>query len=119
MSAEGGLSGKTVTLTARKIRGAREPLLSLDFLRTMADCLRCAAHPQRLRIIEILLNNQHSVDDIATTCGLSQPATSGHLRLMENKGLLKSERRGREVYYSVAEPRLKGLIDCLREDHCT
>lgn len=105
-----------MSITARKIPSGTPPLLSLDFLRSMAECLRCAAHPHRLRIIEILLSRQHSVEDIASVCGLSQPATSGHLRLMENKGLLKSERRGREVYYRVAEPRLQGIIDCLRAD---
>jgi hypothetical protein len=32
---------------------------------------------------------------------------------MEAKGLLKSQRAGRAVYYSVAAPQLKGIIDCV------
>ena len=89
-------------------------LLPLDFLREATECLKCVAHPNRLRMIEILFHGEYTVDEIASLCGLAQPATSGHLRLMEGKGLLQSERRGRAVYYSVREPQLKGIIDCVR-----
>ena len=90
-------------------------LMSLDQLKNAAECLKCAAHPHRLRIIEILFQGKFTVDDIAGLCELSQPATSGHLRLMEAKGLLRSTRYGRTVYYSVAEPRLKGIIECIQD----
>lgn len=88
--------------------------MPFDQLKQAAECLKCAAHPHRLRIIEILFLGEFTVDEIAALCELSQPATSGHLRLMEAKGLLSSERFGRTVYYSIAEPQLKGIIDCVR-----
>ena len=90
-------------------------LLPLEYLKHASECLKCVAHPHRLRIIEILLNGEYTVDTIARLCALTQPATSGHLRLMEGKGLLQSERRGRTVYYSVAEPQLTGIVDCVRK----
>lgn len=99
---------------AKKIRPVVEDLMALDQLREAAECLKCTAHPHRLRIIEILLQGNFSVDEIARLCELSQPATSGHLRLMEAKGMLKSQRAGRVVYYSVIAPQLKGIIDCVR-----
>lgn len=89
-------------------------LLPLDYLKNASECLKCIAHPHRLRIIEILLRGEYTVDTIARLCALTQPATSGHLRLMEGKGLLQSERRGRTVYYSVCEPQLTAIIDCVR-----
>ncbi|MDX1519034.1 MAG: metalloregulator ArsR/SmtB family transcription factor [Gammaproteobacteria bacterium] len=89
-------------------------LLSLESMKQAAECLKCIAHPQRLRIIEILLSGEYSVDSIARLCSLTQPATSGHLRLMEGKGLLKSERRGRTVFYRVSEPHLENIIECIR-----
>ncbi|MBI4006536.1 MAG: winged helix-turn-helix transcriptional regulator [Gammaproteobacteria bacterium] len=103
-----------MNIAAKKLASAGRDLMPLEFLRTAAECLKCVAHPHRLRIIEILFRGKFSVDDIASMCELSQPATSGHLRLMEAKGLLRSERNGRVVYYSVAEPQLKGILDCVR-----
>lgn len=89
-------------------------LIPLDFLREAAECLRCIAHPARLRIIEILLSGEFTVEAVARLTELPQPVTSTHLRLMQGKGLLASERRGRSVYYRVAEPQLKGVLDCVR-----
>ena len=91
-----------------------QELLPLDYLKSAAETLKCIAHPHRLRIIEILLNGEFTVDAIARLCRLSQPATSGHLRLMESKGLLTSERRGRTVYYSVLDEQITGILDCVR-----
>lgn len=103
-----------MNIAAKKMTSAGRDLMPLEFLKMAAECLKCVAHPHRLRIIEILFRGKFPVDDIAGMCELSQPATSGHLRLMEAKGLLKSERHGRVVYYTVAEPQLKGIIDCVR-----
>lgn len=89
-------------------------LIPLDQLKNAAECLKCTAHPHRLRIIDILFLGKFTVDEIASLCELSQPATSGHLRLMEAKGLLSSERIGRTVYYAVAEPQLKGILECIK-----
>ena len=98
----------------KKISSVIDELTPLEQLREAAECLKCTAHPHRLRIVEILLRGNFSVDEIARLCELSQPATSGHLRLMEAKGLLKSQRAGRVVYYSIIAPQLKGIIDCAR-----
>jgi DNA-binding transcriptional ArsR family regulator len=99
---------------AKKIGAVMDELTPLAQLREAAECLKCTAHPHRLRIIEILLQGNFSVDEISRLCELSQPATSGHLRLMEAKGLLRSQRAGRTVYYSIIAPQLKGIIDCVR-----
>ena len=99
---------------AKKLSPATGDLMPIEHLKDAAECLKCAAHPHRLRIIEILSQGSFSVEEIAGLCELSQPATSGHLRLMEAKGLLKSERAGRSVYYSVSESHLKGILDCIR-----
>jgi DNA-binding transcriptional ArsR family regulator len=98
---------------AKKPGSVLSGLMPINQLREVAECLKCTAHPHRLRIIEILFQGNFSVDEIASLCELSQPATSGHLRLMEAKGLLKSQRAGRAVYYSVATPQLKGIIECV------
>ncbi len=103
-----------MSASAKKLTTQDNRLLPLDDLKVAAEWLKCAAHPHRLRIIEILLQGEYTVDMIASQCKLSQPATSGHLRLMESRGLLVSERSGRTVYYSVAEPKLKAIIECIR-----
>ena len=103
-----------MNVAAKKAAAVAHNLMPLDHLKNAAECLKCAAHPHRLRILEILFQGKFSVEEIARLCELSQPATSGHLRLMEAKGLLASERVSRTVFYSVAEPHLRGILDCIR-----
>ncbi len=95
-------------------RSLDNDLIPLDFLNEAADCLKCLAHPGRLRIIDILRRGDYSVEEVARQAGLSQPATSAHLRLMQNKGLLSSRRLGRTVYYSVASPQVEAIFQCIR-----
>ena len=81
-----------------------------------AECLRVLAHPQRLQMVQMLLDDQqYSVNELAEACGIPQPQASDHLRLMQRCGFLASQRDGRTVYYSVAEPHLANIMACIEE----
>lgn len=86
-----------------------------------AECLRILSHPQRLKIIDLLLENRLTVGELAQMCGLAQNVTSEHLNLMKRCQLLNSERKGRSVYYFVQETSLSHVISCMKnrfgEDH--
>ena len=93
----------------------KSPQLDLDALTSAAECLRILAHPNRLQIVQMLLSGKkYSVNDIAEACELAQPTTSDHLRLMQRCGFLDSRRDGRTVYYSIAEPHLKDIMNCIQ-----
>ncbi|KAA0213843.1 MAG: ArsR family transcriptional regulator [Leptolyngbya sp. PLA3] len=80
-----------------------------------ASCLRTIAHPERLRIIELLLDDRRrSVSEIAQALCVAQPAVSTHLRIMRDRGLIRPERQGRAVFYRVAEPHLCDVMLCVR-----
>lgn len=80
-----------------------------------AACLRTIAHPERLRIIELLLDERRrSVTEIGEALSIAQPAVSTHLRIMRDRGLIRPEREGRAVFYRVAEPHLCDVMLCVR-----
>jgi DNA-binding transcriptional ArsR family regulator len=64
-------------------------------------------------MVQLLLEDDHTVGELAEACGVTSPVASGHLGLMRDKGLLGQQRRGREVYYHVAQPALEGILDCV------
>ncbi|MFP4176511.1 MAG: ArsR/SmtB family transcription factor [Candidatus Brocadiia bacterium] len=92
-------------------------LIPDDELEVAADCLRVMGHPVRLRMVNILLQGEFSVGEIADICGLRPNHACEHLRLLQGRGLFDSERRGREVYYKVADERLVSLLECVQQ-HC-
>jgi DNA-binding transcriptional ArsR family regulator len=77
-------------------------LLSNSVLHEAAECLKVMAHPVRLRLVNILMQGEYAVHEMADLCETSPNQTCEHLRLLKGHGLLSSERRGRTVYYKIA-----------------
>ena len=90
-------------------------LTDLEALGHAAECLRTLAHPHRLRMIQMLLQADFTVSQLAEACHLPSAMASEHLRLMQRCGLLASEKDGRKVYYRVVEPHLKNILHCIED----
>lgn len=90
--------------------------LPVELLQRMAEVLRVLAHAQRLKVIEILqCDTEAPVHSIVDRMGLPQAAVSQHLNHMRRAGLIKSERRGREVWYCISDPSSLTILDCIRK----
>ena len=69
------------------------------------------ADPTRLKLVKLLCR-QHEpaalcVNALAGILGVSQSAVSQHLRVLKSFGLVKGERRGYHIHYSVDPETLK------------
>jgi DNA-binding transcriptional ArsR family regulator len=89
-------------------------LLPMASLAEAAECLRTLAHPVRLRMVQLLLQGDHTVGELAEACDLPSHMASEHLGLMRDRGLLQSERQGRYIYYRIAEEGLRGIMQCIQ-----
>ncbi|HUY87345.1 MAG TPA: metalloregulator ArsR/SmtB family transcription factor [Pirellulales bacterium] len=94
---------------------ASPKLTDLEALGRAAECLRLLAHPHRLRMIQMLLQGEYTVGELAEACELPTAMASEHLRLMQRCGLMTSEKDGRKVFYRVAESHLKNILKCIEE----
>ncbi|MEN1681370.1 MAG: metalloregulator ArsR/SmtB family transcription factor [Planctomycetota bacterium] len=88
-------------------------LTDLESLAQAAECLKTLAHPHRLRMVQMLIQGEFTVGELAEACELPSHMASEHLRLMQRCGLLDSKKDGRRVYYHVAEPQLESIIQCI------
>jgi len=91
----------------------------VERLERIAYILKTVAHPTRLGIVHVL--EQHpklSVGDICEMLGTEQSLTSHHLQNMKLKGLLRSERVGRSIMYSLKEKDVSLIIECLENCQC-
>lgn len=91
-----------------------KPIGDLEVLAQAAECLKTLAHPVRLRFVQLLLHGRYTVGELAEDCDVPDNVASEHLRLMQRCGFLASEREGRRVYYQIAEPHLKDIMDCIK-----
>lgn len=75
-----------------------------------AKLFRGLADVSRLRVLESLREGPRCVSEVIQATGLSQPNASGHLTCLWECGLVNKERRGRFVFYSIADPRVEVLL---------
>ncbi|MFO7153681.1 MAG: metalloregulator ArsR/SmtB family transcription factor [Caldicoprobacter oshimai] len=66
-----------------------------------AELLKTLGHPVRLCIVHGLMHNACNVSGIQQCLKLPQSTISQHLGILKSRGIIKGERRGVEVKYSV------------------
>ena len=92
-------------------------LLSIQVLRDSAECLKIIAHPLRLRIVDILMQGEYPVHEIARLCETPPSQACAHLSMMKRNNLLGSKRRGKTVYYHISSNVLTAVIKCIMKHH--
>ena len=79
-----------------------------DVLEYAFSRLRGIAHPMRIEILELLtVNKQMTVTQIFEKMNVDQAVASHHLIILKNKGVVESNRSGKNSYYSIRESTLK------------
>jgi ArsR family transcriptional regulator, zinc-responsive transcriptional repressor len=94
---------------------AKIKILDDEILEPAAECLKVMAHPARLKIVDILMQGQFAVHEIAELADISPNQTCEHLRLLKGHGFLTSQRKSRTVYYNIASQRLVNLVNCIKK----
>ena len=67
----------------------------------------------RLQILICLSNRDKNVTQLIANCGLSQSAVSQHLGRLRSTGLVTAQRKGKEIFYHLAYPKLAVISDQL------
>jgi DNA-binding transcriptional ArsR family regulator len=76
----------------------------------LADLFHLLGDPTRLRIVLACLPAPIAVGDIAIGLDLSSSLVSHHLRLLRAARIVKSERQGKQVFYSAADAHISGVL---------
>lgn len=83
-----------------------------------ARLLRAMANGRRLQALCLLLEeDEMSVGGIARRVSLSHSATSQHLSMMREDGLVATRRAGTTVYYRIADDRIAAMLKLLTQLH--
>ena len=82
------------------------------------EALKAIAHERRLRILCTLLEGPKNVSELQEATGISQANLSQHLGKMRTLGVLTCERDGKQVYYELAHPSYRKIVEALQEVFC-
>ena len=80
----------------------------------LSQQLKALADPARLRILDLLPDNDrcedvYNVSELAGKIGLSQPTVSHHLLVLKNAGIVRSRKMCRDVYYWIDGKKLEAV----------
>lgn len=82
----------------------------LEDIMELSDLFKVFADSTRLRILHKLFNGSVSVGVIADALDMSQSAISHQLKYLKDSNLVKSERNGKSIYYSLADDHIKTIF---------
>jgi DNA-binding transcriptional ArsR family regulator len=80
-------------------------------LQAIDDVFRALAHAARREILLVIhfRGGSMTAGQIAGRFGCAWPTTTRHLRVLEESGLVRVEKRGRERVYSIDAQRLRDV----------
>ena len=80
-----------------------------------AELCKVFSNPTRLEILNLLRDKEMSVTELIEKTKLSQANISQHLSIMKSKGIVISDRKGKNVYYRLTNPKIIKAFDIIRE----
>jgi len=87
----------------------------LPSLNGMLPIFKALADETRLKIAYSLTLEEMCVCDVAAVIGSSVATASHHLRYLRDHSLAKSQRKGRMIYYSLADDHIHQLVTVAHE----
>ena len=80
-----------------------------------AEICKVFSNPTRLEILNLLRDKELSVTELIEKTKLSQANISQHLSIMKSKGIVTSNRKGKNIYYKLATTKIITAFDIIRE----
>jgi len=100
----------------------RTPTLDAQTLRQAAGeavaALKALGNPERLLLLCQMSQGEIGVAELETQLDIHQPTLSQQLGVLRREGMVATRREGRNVFYSVSDPRLLALLRTLYSQYC-
>ncbi|WP_406688102.1 ArsR/SmtB family transcription factor [Rossellomorea vietnamensis] len=89
-----------------------EPCVEIDeeTLFIVTQTFKALSEPTRVKILHLLAQKEHSVNDIAEKLSLLQTTVSHQLRFLKNLRLVKYRREGTTLYYSADDDHVMNML---------
>ncbi|WP_040194384.1 ArsR/SmtB family transcription factor [Clostridium culturomicium] len=85
--------------------------LNEDKVNELANLFKCMGDPTRVKILNILMNTEACVCDIAVLTNMTHSAISHQLRVLKMSRLVKMRKSGKVVFYSLDDDHVKEIFN--------
>lgn len=91
---------------ADELKALADKGMSREDAEAKSKVFKALADATRLRILGLLKAREMCVCEVMVALNLTQPTASHHLRILENVGFVQDRKRGKWVFYRLADPNL-------------
>lgn len=95
-------------INMEKVQSIKE--VESDICEEMAVLYKMFADPTRIKIMQVLQNNELNVCEIAYLLNMNHSAISHQLATLKIVNLVKSHKVGKEVYYQLADEHIAKIL---------
>ena len=85
-------------------------MYSKEFLGGLAEFFKIFGDETRLRILDLLVSGEKSVNEIARRLDVSQSAVSHQLKTLRGSNLVKAKKIGQTVNYSITDEHIEIIL---------
>ncbi|TFH14862.1 MAG: ArsR family transcriptional regulator [Lentisphaerales bacterium] len=82
-------------------------------LERRANILKALAHPSRLMMVDELAKGERCVCELQQLVRADMSTVSKHLTVLKRAGLVESEKRGLQVFYTLLSPCVMNFFTCV------
>ena len=83
----------------------------MEYLDKCVNIFKSLGDETRLKIIAEIFDEIKSVSTIAKNVNLTQSAVSHQLKLLKMNDIIKNERKGKAVYYSLSDDHVRTILE--------
>lgn len=83
-----------------------------------AAFLKGLANRERLLLMCSMVEGEQCVSDLETLCGITQPTLSQQLGVLRRRGMVKTRREGKRIFYSIKDPAAVSVLQTLHGIFC-
>jgi DNA-binding transcriptional ArsR family regulator len=80
-----------------------------------SEFFKALAHPIRIRILDCLRDGEKGVNELSEILKIEPANVSQQLSILRMRNIVVGRKAGSNVYYSVSDPTVFGLLDVARD----
>ena len=100
------------------IKNAKANMLDDRIVYDLSDLFKVLSDSTRLKILWSMENGELCVCCISEVVNMSVSAVSHQLKTLKQANLIKSEKKGKNVYYSLNDDHVKDILEIALEHMC-
>jgi ArsR family transcriptional regulator len=98
------------------------PVIEPEVLRSAANeavgALKLLANRERLLLLCQIAKGRSCVSELEAELDIHQPTLSQQLGVLRRDGVVNTERDGKNIYYSIRDPRMLEILETLYRIYC-